>query len=153
MTWQQNYPQQAEKIKHLATASSLTAALSDLNATFSVKLLALGETQNSADFTDFRLSEMLFQREVLLCLDGIPVVHAQSICAADSAWREILNCGTLPLGKILFSGSLKGLTRSEITFRLPENDVVSRRSWFEWQGERLYLVEHFLPEILQFNAA
>ena len=68
----------------------------------------------------------------------------------NSVWREILDCGTTPLGKILFSGSLKGLIRNEIQFAQPENYLLARRSWFEWQGERLYLVECFLQEIEKF---
>ncbi|XXQ69258.1 chorismate--pyruvate lyase family protein [Neisseriaceae bacterium B1] len=136
----------------IAQAQSLTAALSQLGD-FSVRVTQFGETNEFPDFQDFRLPENQFSRQVILSLNQIDVVHAQSICQPHSVWQEILDCGTMPLGKLLFSGSLKSLERSPIQFRQPENYLLSRRSWFDWQGERLYLVESFLPTIINFQAA
>lgn len=149
MTWQTHLPFTADSIRALAIAPSLTAALLPLGA-FCVQLNFLGETQICGDFVDFRLPETVFTREVMLQLDSTNVVHAHSFCDVHSHWREILDCGQIPLGEILFSGSLNGLTRGPIQFRQPDNALLARRSWFEYRGEKLYLVEYFLPEILQF---
>ena len=149
MTWQTHLS--ALPICALATAPSLTAALSQLGA-FSVQLNHLGKTQHYPDFADFKLPENVFTRDVTLQLNGTNVVRAHSFCDTHSHWREILNCGHMPLGKILFSGKLNGLIRSPIQFRQPENALLARRSWFDYRGETLYLVEYFLPEILGFQA-
>lgn len=139
-------------ITTLAQSPSLTQALSQLGD-LSVNLIELGESSDFSDFQDFRLPEKVFSRRVVLCLDGIAVLAAQSVCLSDSHWRMLLNCGNTPLGQILFSGSLKGLQRSPMQYRLPERGLLSRRSWFDYQHERLYLVETFLPAILRFQAA
>lgn len=136
-------------LRPIATAPSLTSALSSLGANFSVQLDELGETTSFPYFTDILPPQTLFSRRVTLCLNNTPVVHAQSLCAPSSHWREILDCGTTPLGVILFSGNL-ALHRSDIEFTTPDGYVLARRSWFDWQGERLYLVECFLENIYAF---
>lgn len=148
LNWQTQFPLQNNHLQKIATAQSLTAALSALGE-FSVCVDFLGETQSPHDFTDFRLPETLFSRKVTLFLDHVPVVHAQSLCDKSSSWREILNCGTTPLGEILFSGSLN-IQRSEIEFALPENGILARRSWFALNGEYLYLAEYFNEKVLPF---
>ena len=117
----------------LATAQSLTAALSQ-----------------RGDFA--RLPQPQFARRVTLLLDGVAVVQAQSVCAPDSPWRKWLDCGTTPLGQMLFSGCLP-LTRSPLQFARAEPFLLARRSTFDYHGNRLDLLECFLPEILQFAAA
>lgn len=149
MIWQIHFPLLNNDLFELASSQSLTAALSDLGD-FSVQLDYLG-VENAPDwFHDFRLPENVFTRRVTLHLDNAAVVHAQSVCAVDSRWRDVLDCGTTPLGAILFSGSLN-ITRSPIEFAMPPDYVLARRSWFEWGGERLYLVECFLPQIANFS--
>ena len=95
-----------------------------------------------------------FVRDVLLRLDGVPVVQARSACSLQSqAWRGVLDCGTQPLGERLFDGTLP-LKRSAFEFCLMENaggqddfrrPVAARRSYFDWDGEVLELTEYFLP--------
>jgi len=82
----------------------------------------------------------------------VAVVQAQSVCAPDSPWRKWLDCGTTPLGQMLFSGCLP-LTRSPLQFASAEPFLLARRSTFDYHGNRLDLLECFLPEILQFAAA
>ena len=135
--------------RRLATAQSLTAALSQ-RGDFAVQLDALGEMAGGEGI--FRLPQRQFARRVTLLLDGVAVVQAQSVCALDSAWREWLDCGTTPLGQILFSGCLP-LTRSPLQFARAEPFLLARRSTFDCRGDRLDLVEGFLPEVLQFAAA
>lgn len=151
LIWQPQ-PPYIPTLQQLASSDSLTQALSSL-AHLSVQVQQLGETTHYPYFTDFRLPEKPFSRQVILKLNNTPVVHAQSICAPHSQWRNILNCGQTPLGNILFSGSLKGLQRSALQYTQPNHYLLARRSWFDYQGERLYLVECFLPEILHFQAA
>lgn len=162
MTWQNKFSLHNHALEQIATAPSLTVALSALGSRFSVRVNELGETHDVPDFlenwADFVLPKSLplFTRRVSLCLNDMEVVHAQSICSPSSVWRNILDCGNTSLGTILFSGEMD-LTRSDLFFDFPypSSDpskyyIVSRRSWFEYQGERLYLVECFLREIQLF---
>lgn len=158
--WQTVYPTDLSFTLPEKTLS-LTQVLSHLTADFSVSLQFLGETTCYPCFMDWlgysdtnwdsKERKMMFAREVALCLNGVAVVHAQSLCLPDSIWKEQLNCGTTPLGALLFSGSLD-LVRSPFTFSKPKGYLVARRSWFDWQGERLYLAEGFLEPILAFLA-
>ena len=149
MNWTTVFPESYAALRPIATAFSLTQTLSQYGQ-FSVQLNCLGETTDVVDFADFRLPDTLWVRDVTLWLDTYPVVHAQSFCAPESVWYDVLHCGTTPLGAILFSGNLNDLQRSPIEYKQPENAVLARRSWFDWQGERLYLVEYFLPDIELF---
>ena len=133
----------------LATAQSLTAALSQ-RGDFAVRLDALGETQGGEGV--FRLPQQQFARRVTLLLDGVAVVQAQSTCALDSAWRKWLDCGTTPLGQMLFSGCLP-ITRSPLQFARAEPYLLARRSTFDYAGDKLDLLECFWPEILPLAAA
>ncbi|MCS4532784.1 chorismate--pyruvate lyase family protein [Neisseria montereyensis] len=147
----------------LIQAQSLTAALRAIDASFSVRLLHLGATHCDILFSDgltITTPDNGFGRDVLLCLNDIPVVWARSLCAADAQnWRNLLDCGTRPLGERLFDGSLP-LTRSAFEYAiLPETyrfngfekpSFLARRSFFDLQGERLGLTECFLPALQSF---
>lgn len=115
-----------------------------------MQLDALGESVGGEGV--FRLPQQQFARRVTLLLDGVAVVQAQSTCALDSAWRKWLDCGTTPLGQMLFSGCLP-ITRSPLQFARAEPYLLARRSTFDYAGDKLDLLECFLPEILQFAAA
>ncbi len=139
-------------------AQSLTAVLRGLGRAFSVELLFLGEGTEEPYFQDVRPSESaaVFVRDVLLCLDSEPVVKARSVCPTDSHnWRGVLDCGTRPLGERLFDGTLP-LLRSDFEFAdLSGRDdfpaqALARRSVFDWHGERLGLMECFLPALAHY---
>ncbi len=148
ITWHTDLP--ASPIaRDLATAQSLTVALSQ-RGDFSVQLDALGEMAGGAGV--FRLPQRRFARRVTLLLNGVAVVQAQSVCALDSAWREWLDCGTTPLGQILFSGCLP-LTRSPLQFARAEPYLLARRSTFDYAGDKLDLLECFLPTAAGVEAA
>lgn len=136
------------ELADLAQTQSLTRALKQLDKRFSVQLDYLGLSQIFPFFKDLSLPETLFVRNVHLLLNNIAVVAAQSVCLPNSKWCEILNCGTHSLGSILFSDSLD-VQRSGLFFCMQQGKLV-RRSWFDYQGERLYLVECFLPDLLPF---
>lgn len=144
------------------TAHSLTAALTCLPAVFSVRLLALGAMPWRAHEAGYLglAANAVYGREVLLCLDETPVVWARSVCAPQAAgWREVLDCGTRPLGARLFDGSLP-LQRTPFEYAHAlwpdsgaENALWLRRSRFDWQGFPLLLSEAFLPALGGFVTA
>lgn len=164
--WQPDLPESVEsgcggRTAALLQSPSLTAALRGLGFAFTVQLLDLGIRPAGTWFGPSEKQEG-FVRDVLLCLDGEPVVWARSACGRHSLWRDVLDCGTRPLGERLFDGSLP-LTRSIFEFAgrqeggaqngLPLPAFAARRSWFEMRGERLGLVECFLPALEKYTAA
>ncbi len=133
-------------MSQLLKAWSLTAALRVLPHLFSVELLKLGELETECGGR--------LVREVLLKLDGIPVVAARSECRIGSAfWQDILDCGTRPLGERLFQADLEG-ARSAFEFAVfgeeCEQYFAARRSRFSHHGEEMLLTEYFLPELKRF---
>ena len=133
-------------MSRLLKAQSLTAALRALPHLFSVELLKLGELETECGGR--------LVREVLLKLDGIPVVAARSECRIGSAfWQNVLDCGTRPLGERLFQADLEG-ARSAFEFAVAGEGCgryfAARRSRFSHQGEEMLLTEYFLPELKRF---
>ena len=144
--------------KQLLTIQSLTQGLESLNASFSVKLLYLGEQKNNSFHAD-----VIFTRQVHLCLNNAPVVWAESICDVKSMfWRDYLNCGTQALGRKLFDHGNK-IYRSPFKYRLFTPDqlplalvgqncqtIIARSSDFMFENEQLCLTEYFLPSLSAF---
>lgn len=145
----------------LVQQQSLTWALRQMKADFSVRLLYLGAMALPAFLADDEVEKMGVGRDVYLCLNDEPVVWARSWCGADAdMWQEVLDCGNRPLGERLFDGTLP-LMRSPFEYAsgqavsLPmetSEAMLLRRSVFTWQpvGEQLILVECFLPALKQF---
>ncbi|MRN37575.1 chorismate lyase [Neisseria sp. N95_16] len=144
LDWRENCPV-AGGLADFVCADSLTRFLS-ARGRFAVAVDALGLTQDPHLFADYALPRVVFQRRVTLLLDGVPLVHAQSVCAPQSLWCEHLDRGAASLGLLLFSNRLEGLTRSPLQFAEIAPYALARRSWFEWQGEKLFLSECFLPQ-------
>ena len=164
LLWQPDIPESValgygKQMAALLQSPSLTAALRGLGFDFTVKLLDLGIGAAGAWFGPSEKQEE-FIRDVLLCLDGEPVVWARSACEPHSQWRGVLDCGTQPLGERLFDGSLP-LVRSAFEFSgvqecrtengLPAQAFAARRSWVGMRGERLWLVECFLPALGKYG--
>ena len=169
--WQTTPPdlETCSKLTALLEAQSLTAALRRLDAVFSVRLLHLGETGFDRLFEGEGVWQQLapaapmsyFARDVLLCLNDTPVVWARSLCRADAVvWRNLLNCGTRPLGELLFDGTLP-LTRSPFEYTVSGSaalagchspTLAARRSAFTLEGRHLGLIEAFLPTLCDFTA-
>ncbi|MDO4641610.1 MAG: chorismate lyase [Neisseria sp.] len=154
LNWQPTLPLGlSEKQQWLAAQPSLTAALKSLDEPFSVRLLHLGLSERGVWFSDKLFPDEVFARDVLLCLSGKPVVWARSVCHCDDVrWREVLDCGTQPLGERLFDGTLP-LARSPLEFcagggMVSPHDGLPmwalRRSVFDLNGNKLGLVECFL---------
>ena len=167
LNWQDKLPSELpqgwnERATALCQTQSLTAALRALGGSFTVKVLYIGELDwqcNPLGENHAETAAPQFVRDVLLHLDGVPVVQARSACSPQSqAWRGVLDCGTQPLGERLFDGTLP-LKRSAFEFCLMENvggqdefrrPVAARRSYFDWDGEVLELTEYFLAGLAQF---
>ncbi len=142
----------------LLQAPSLTVALRDVHADFSVSLQHLGASELWPDEVGmFAQTVPVLSREVALQLQGQAVVWARSVCPAQAqSWCEVLDCGTRPLGLRLFDGSLP-ISRSPFEYaRLPADhpvcqaygaDLMARRSVFVWDGSPLLLLECFLPAL------
>lgn len=137
----------------LLTTQSLTAALKASGAAFSVHVRFQGESEAIA--ADERLAARHYVREVELHLDGIAVVWARSVCAADAqGWREVLDCGNASLGARLFGGDVAAVRSAfeYLTGPVPiaSTPVYMRRSRFYCAGEELLLTEAFLPALAPF---
>ena len=147
LLWQPDIPESValgygKQMAALLQSPSLTAALRGLGFDFTVKLLDLGIGATGAWFGPSE-KQKEFIRDVLLCLDGEPVVWARSACEPHSQWRGVLDCGTQPLGERLFDGSLP-LVRSAFEFSgvqecrtengLSAQAFAARRSWFGMRG-------------------
>ncbi|ENA1739956.1 chorismate lyase [Yersinia ruckeri] len=91
------------------------------------------------------VSERYWLREVILCGDGQPwllgrtVVPEETLSGAD---RVLVDLGTVPLGRYLFSGD--ALTRDYIQTGL-QGKLWARRSLLRLSGKPLLLTEVFLP--------
>ncbi|MCW6567765.1 chorismate lyase [Yersinia ruckeri] len=91
------------------------------------------------------VSERYWLREVILCGDGQPwllgrtVVPEETLSGAD---RALVDLGTVPLGRYLFSGD--ALTRDYIQTGL-QGKLWARRSLLRLSGKPLLLTEVFLP--------
>lgn len=135
-------------LQYIAQQPSLTHVLSHLNADFSVQLLFLGNRYHN-NFFEQCASTTVFAREVHLLLNNTPVIWAQSVCLPQSIWCSYLDCGNQSLGKQLFSSHLTW-QRSQIEFAHNQTYPIMRRSTFDLNGDKLYLVECFYPEIQKF---
>lgn len=156
--WQTRLPatlRPSEKLAVLLQSPSLTAALRALPCEFSVRLLHLGLGDGSLLLDSGGPGKSYFCRDVELCLNGEPVVWARSQCLPSSGyWRQMLDCGSRPLGDRLFAESADW-QRSPLEFAalegipLPsvQNAQLARRSFFQRQNETLGLVECFLPAL------
>ena len=136
-----------QSLNNLLTIQSLTKGLEMLGNKFSVELLFLGETEMPAHD---------FSRQVYLKLDDVPVIWAESLCDLQSGfWRDYLNCGQQSLGRKLFSGEAI-IERTPFTYQMfPQTHqklmpLIARRSVFNYNDEKLYLTEFYLPELLTF---
>ena len=98
-------------------------------------------------------------REVILSLNGIPVIYARSIIPATALkghWRHLTKLGEQPLGSFLFKTN--NLSRGEIEIaQLPpqlfshlNQPIWARRSIFYQYGQGVLVNEAFFPSITDF---
>ncbi len=87
-------------------------------------------------------------REVLLCCDGVPCIHARSILPSSTlagAGRGLDALGTRPLGDALFAHPAMSRGPIEVTHCDDAPPRWGRRSVFRLDGAPLLVSEFFLP--------
>lgn len=145
----------------LLKVESLSYFFRQLPGAYSVEVSYLGpKNLVGEDYVGEELvGKLCFIREVTLYSDQIPLVRARSCCSPSSLyWTQILNCGSQPLGDLIFKSP--GLSRGPLEYyRVSRKhdllansevqaDCVARQSYF-WHEQRdsLLLTECFLPSI------
>jgi chorismate--pyruvate lyase len=106
----------------LTASGSLSARLAASGKTFSVQVLRQGRAPLKADEAlglglGLGRQRNGYAREVLLRVDGLPVVFARSVTAlhnAVGAWRAVQGLGNRPLADVLFRRT--GISRRPLTF-------------------------------------
>jgi chorismate--pyruvate lyase len=152
----------------LQAHGSLSARLAATGKVFSVQVLAQGLQPLTLDEAQALGARRVgYVREVLLRVDGAPMVYARSVTAhADSlgAWRSVRGLGNRPLADVLFKRT--GITRQPLRFsqlkppsplqrhvakawqaatgaRLIRETLAARRSVFTRHGAALLVMEVF----------
>ena len=104
----------------LTAGGSLSARLAATGKVFSVQVLRQGRAPlNPDEALALGLGQQRngYAREVLLRVDGVPVVFARSVTAqhnAVGAWRSVQGLGNRPLADVLFRRS--GISRQPLSF-------------------------------------
>jgi len=122
----------------LQATGSLSARLAATGQTFSVQVLAQGRQPLNADEAralDLAGQRIGYAREVLLRVDGRPLVFARSVTAhADSvgAWRSVRGLGSRPLADVLFKRP--DIARAPLAYRqLQRQSPLQRHVARSWQ--------------------
>jgi len=111
-------------------------------------------------------------REVLLCMNGMPLVMARSVIptlSSSGSNQSVLRLGSKPLGAILFSKTrkrsqkefLREISRlskrsslwrqSQKRFTALPSPLWARRTLYLLKGKPLLVCEVFLPELLKYS--
>ena len=122
----------------LQATGSLSARLAATGQTFSVQVLAQGRQPLNADEAHalgLAGQRIGYAREVLLRVDGRPLVFARSVTAhADSvgAWRSVRGLGSRPLADVLFKRP--DIARAPLAYRqLQRQSPLQRHVARSWQ--------------------
>lgn len=122
----------------LQASGSLSARLAFTGDVFSVQVLSQGRQPLSADEAQglgLRAMRVGYAREVLLCVDGKPMVFARSVTTfLDSVgpWRSVRGLGSRPLADVLFNRI--GISRQPLEFKiLHRQGMVQRKVVQHWQ--------------------
>ena len=129
----------------VGAGGSLSAHLAAAGQVFSVQVLSQGRQKmrlDEARALGLRARAPGYVREVLLRVDGLPVVLARSVTPHDRSlgpWRSIRGLGTRPLADVLFRRS--GIARTPLEFaRLQPSTPVRRhvaQAWRLASGEEI----------------
>lgn len=171
--WTSFTPSRGSMRRWLQASGSLSARLAASGDVFSVQVLAQGRQALSADEAKALgagSQRIGYAREVLLRVDGKPMVFARSVTAhTDSvgAWRSVRGLGARPLADVLFKRS--GISRQALVFNqlrrqsplqrhvarswetatgatLSAQALSARRSVFSRRGAALLVMEVFAAE-------
>ena len=123
----------------LQASGSLSARLAASGDVFSVQVLAQGRQALSADEALALGAGTLrvgYAREVLLRVDGNPMVFARSVTAyahSVGAWRSVRGLGARPLADVLFKPA--GISRKPLAFsQLKRQSPLQRHVAQSWQA-------------------
>jgi chorismate lyase len=127
----------------LGASGSLSARLAQHGTSFTVRVLDQGMQHlhpDEASALGLPGRRPGYVREVVLSVDGVPVVFARSVATHGHSvgpWRAIRGLGTRPLADVLFKR--KGIERAPLEFAsLPPASRMGRRvakAWRESTGE------------------
>lgn len=138
MGWQAFTPARGGLRRWLQASGSLSARLAATGETFSVQVLAQGRqplTPDESRALGLSGQRLGYAREVLLRVDGQPLVFARSVTAhADSvgAWRSVRGLGSRPLADVLFKRS--GIARAPLAYsQLQRQSLLQRHVAKSWQ--------------------
>jgi chorismate--pyruvate lyase len=139
MGWQAFTPARGGLQRWLQASGSLSARLAATGETFSVQVLAQGRqplTSDESSALGLSGQRLGYAREVLLRVDGQPLVFARSVTAhADSlgAWRAVRGLGSRPLANVLFKRS--GISRAPLAYsQLQRQSSLQRHVASSWQA-------------------
>lgn len=151
ISWTTSTPRRGGLRRWLQASGSLSARLAASGDVFSVQVLAQGRQALRADEANALGAGALrvgYAREVLLRVDGKPMVFARSVTAhANSvgAWRSVRGLGSRPLADVLFKRS--GISRQPLDFsQLLRQSPLQRHVAKSWQAATgAKLAAHALP--------
>lgn len=139
MAWKATPSARGGLRRWLQAQGSLSARLAATGEVFSVQVLAQGRQALSVDEAcalGCGAQRAGYVREVLLRVDGKPMVFARSVTThADSvgAWRAVRGLGSRPLADVLFRRA--GITRQPLSFmQLKPQSPLQRQVVKAWQA-------------------
>ncbi len=177
MVWATRNPARGGLRRWLQAAGSLSARLAATGQSFSVQVLDQGRQALSTDEAQAlgaAHQRTGYVREVVLRVDGVPMVFARSVTMHANSlgvWRSVRGLGTRPLADVLFRRG--GIRRAPLAFaKLPRSSrlqrhienswmtatgaarahapLVARRSVFVRRGAALLVMEVFAADVDQW---
>ena len=143
MPWTTRNGYRGDVRRWVGAGGSLSARLAGAGQVFSVQVLHQGRQglwPDEARAVGLPGPRAGYVREVVLRVDGLPVVFARSVTAhaqSQGPWRSIRGLGTRPLADVLFTRL--GLARTPLEFaKLPPASHLRRhvaRAWQHATGE------------------
>ncbi|QUN05818.1 chorismate lyase [Shewanella yunxiaonensis] len=148
----------------LIADGSLTQRLKQCCEQFEVQLLGERElTPLPGEWPD--ITQQLWIREALLCLDGRPWIFARTLAPLTLSQQQLQHLGNRPLGELLFSdsqchagmmewglapatGNIQQLARALGQVE-GVTEIWGRRRHFSYRQQPLVVAEFFLPEAVK----
>jgi chorismate--pyruvate lyase len=137
MSWSNRNPVHGALRCWLQAGGSLSARLAASGTVFSVQVLCQGRqplTVDESSALGLAANCPGYAREVVLRVDGVPVVYARSVTAhvhSLGAWRAVRGLGTRPLADVLFRRS--GIARQAMAYcKLAAGTTLRRHTAKAW---------------------
>jgi chorismate--pyruvate lyase len=147
MGWKNSSSKRGGLGRWLVATGSLSARLVSYGQAFGVQVLAQGRqplTLDEARVLGVQGQRMGYAREVVLRVDGQPLVFARSVTAhtaSNGAWLSVRGLGSRPLADVLFRRS--GISRQALAFTdIKRQSPLQRhvdKSWQVSTGKKLAL--------------